>query len=144
MVADCRGVGDGSKALIYLGNYLYKGVIQEKDIINCQNGEVTFRYKESKSKTYQYKTVKGEDFLWFLMQHVLPKGFRRIRNYGFLNGCCKQLIKMLQVIFKIDPHRLLKKLKPRPEIRCRRCGAPMRIVRTMIRGLPYDSLLYSS
>jgi hypothetical protein len=139
-VADCRAVGDGTKALIYLGTYLYKGVIQEKDIISCQNGEVTFRYKESKSKTYKFKTVKGEDFLWLLVQHVLPKGFRRVRNYGFLNGCSKQLIKILQVIFKIDPLRLLKKLKQRPEIRCRRCGAPMRIVQTMIQGLPYNIL----
>ena len=77
-VADCRGVGDGSKTLIYLGKYLYKGVIQEKDIMSCQNGEITFRYKESKSKTYQYKTVKGEEFLWLLVQHVLPKGFRKV------------------------------------------------------------------
>jgi hypothetical protein len=139
-VADCRAVGDGSKAIIYLGRYLYKGVIQEKDILSCQNGEVTFRYKESKSKTYQTRTVKGEEFLWLLVQHVLPKGFRKVRNYGFLNGCCKQLIKIIQVIFKIDPRMLLKKLKQRPEIRCRLCGAPMRIVQTMIQGLPYDIL----
>jgi hypothetical protein len=32
-VADCKFVGNGEKALIYLGRYLYKGVIQEKDII---------------------------------------------------------------------------------------------------------------
>lgn len=139
-VADCRGVGDGTKAIIYLGKYLYKGVIQEKDILSCQNGEITFRYKASKSKTYQFKTIKGEDFLWLLVQHVLPKGLRKVRNVGFLNGCSKQLIKILQVIFKIDPLRLLKKLKQRPEIRCRRCGAPMRIVQTMIHGLPYDTL----
>ncbi len=143
-VADCRGVGDGSKALIYLGNYLYKGVIQEKDIISCQNGEVTFRYKESKSKTYQTKTVKGEEFLWLLVQHVLPKGFRKVRNVGFLNGSSKQLIKILQVIFKIDPHRLLKRLKQRPKIQCRLCGAPMKIVQTMIQGLPYDILSNSA
>jgi hypothetical protein len=143
-VADCRGVGDGSKALIYLGKYLYKGVIQEKDILSCQNGEVTFRYKESKSKTYQTKTVKGEEFLWLLVQHVLPKGFRKVRNVGFLNGSSKQLIKILQVIFTLDPHRLLKKLRQRPVIRCRLCGAPMRIVQTMIQGLTDDVLLNSA
>lgn len=139
-VAHCKGVGDGTKALIYLGRYLYKGPLQEKDILSCQKGKVTFRYKESGSKTYQTKTVKGEDFLWLLLQHTLPKGFRRVRTVGFLNGCNKQLIKTLQVIFKLDPHRLLKKLRPRPTIRCSLCGAPMRIVQTMIPGLPYDPL----
>lgn len=77
-IADRKAVGDGSKAIIYLGRYLYKGVIRERDIISCHNGEVTFRYKESKSKTYQTKTVKGEEFLWLLVQHVLPKGFRKV------------------------------------------------------------------
>jgi hypothetical protein len=143
-VAHCKGVGDGSKALIYLGKYLYKGVMQEKDIISCHNGEVTFRYQDSKSKTYQTKTVKGEDFLWLLLQHVLPKGFRKVRNVGFLNGNSKQLIKILQVILKIDPHRFLKKQEQRPTIRCRRCGAPMRIVQTMIRGVPHEALSNSA
>ncbi len=43
-VVDCKFVGSGEKALIYLGRYLYKGVIQEKDIIACKDGKVTFRY----------------------------------------------------------------------------------------------------
>jgi hypothetical protein len=30
-----------------LGRYLYKGVIQEKDIVACENGQVTFRYQDS-------------------------------------------------------------------------------------------------
>ena len=40
----------GDKALIYLGRYLYRGVIQEKDILKCENGMVTFRYRDSKTK----------------------------------------------------------------------------------------------
>ncbi|MBL4903731.1 MAG: transposase [Desulfocapsa sp.] len=67
-VVDCKNVGNGDKALIYLGRYLYRGVIQEKDILKCENGCVTFRYTESKTKTVQIKTVKGEHFLWLLMQ----------------------------------------------------------------------------
>ena len=143
-VVHCRGVGNGTKAIIYLGKYLYRGVIQEKDIISCKNGWVTFRYKPSKSKKYQTKTVRGEDFLWLLLKHILPKGFRKVRNVGFLNGSSKHLIKILQVIFRIDPHRLLKKLKQRPAIRCPRCGSPMRIVQTMIQRTPHDILLNSA
>ena len=42
-VVDVKSVGSGDKALVYLGRYLYKGVIQEKDIIACKDGQVTFR-----------------------------------------------------------------------------------------------------
>jgi hypothetical protein len=143
-VVHCKQVGDGKKAIIYLGNYLYKGVIQEKNIIRCENGKVTFRYKDARSKTFKTKTIKGEDFLWLLVQHVLPKGFRKVRDYGFLHGSSKRLIKILQVIFIGDPPGLLKKRKPRPVIQCSRCGAPMRIVQTMIRGIPKDRLLNSA
>lgn len=48
-VVDCKSVGRGDKALIYLGRYLYKGVIQEQDIITCENGQVTFRYRDCHS-----------------------------------------------------------------------------------------------
>ena len=48
-VVDCKDAGKGDKALIYLGRYLYRGVIQEKDILKCENGKVTFRYLDSKS-----------------------------------------------------------------------------------------------
>jgi hypothetical protein len=41
-------VGAGDKALIYLGRYLYRGVIQEKDIVACKDGNVTFHYQNSK------------------------------------------------------------------------------------------------
>ena len=42
-VVDCKHVGTGEKALVYLGRYLYRGVIQEKDILRCDNGQVSFR-----------------------------------------------------------------------------------------------------
>jgi len=38
-----------------------------------------------KSKRIQTRTVSGSEFLWLVLQHVLPKGFRRARNFGFLH-----------------------------------------------------------
>ena len=143
-VVNCKSVGKGKKALIYLGKYLYKGVIQEKDILKCENGKVTFRFKNSKTKEYQTKTVNGEDFLWRVMQHILPKGFRRVRNYGFLNPCSKQLIKLLQYLLKLNPTNLLKKLKSRPRIICKCCGSPMEIIQTMIMRFSPDRVPIST
>ncbi len=131
-VVNCKNVGKGDKALIYLGRYLYRGVIQEKDILKCENGKVTFRYINSKTKKYQTRTVTGEYFLYLLMLHVLPKGFRRTRNYGFLHPCSKKLIKFLQLILHISPFRMFHQKKARPKIICPVCGAKMRIIKTRI------------
>jgi hypothetical protein len=132
-VVDVKSVGTGEKALVYLGRYLYKGVIQEKDIIACENGQVTFRYQDSKTQQSEYRTVSGTRFLWLILQHVLPKGFRRARNFGFLHANSKRLIALLQSLLGFDPNRALAWLKPRPKLTGPGCGAVMTIVRTRIR-----------
>jgi hypothetical protein len=135
-VVDCKEVGNGDKALIYLGKYLYKGVIQEKDILRCDNGMVTFRYIHAKSGEYRTRTVTGEYFLYLLMLHVLPKGFRKTRCYGFLHPCSKRLIQFLQVVLRITPFRICKQKKERAKITCPECGSAMAIVQTCIAKPP--------
>jgi hypothetical protein len=132
-VVDCKETGNGEKALIYLGRYLYRGVIREQDILQCRDGMVTFRYRHAKSGEDRTRTVKGEYFLYLLMLHVLPRGFRRARSYGFLHSCSKKLINLLQLLLRFNPLRWLAgKLKLRPPITCPVCGAAMVIVSTMI------------
>jgi hypothetical protein len=53
MNADCQHVGKGDKALTYLARYLYRGVISEDNILSSDHQQVTFRYKDSKTKRYQ-------------------------------------------------------------------------------------------
>jgi len=131
-VVDCKDVGSGDKALIYLGRYLYKGVIQEKDILSCDDETVTYRYIDSSSGEEQIRTVTGARFLYLLMLHVLPKGFRRTRCYGFLHPCSKKMIRLLQLILRLNPLRLIRKTKQRPVITCPVCGRNMKIIETRI------------
>jgi len=133
-VVDCKSVGSGGPALTYLGRYLYRGVIREKDIVACGGGQVSFRYREAKTGRVELRTVSGAQFLWLVVQHVLPKGFRRARNFGFLHPNCKRLIALLHLLLKFDPARALAWLKPRAPILCPCCGAVMVIVRTRIRS----------
>jgi len=125
-VIDCAHVGRGITALKYLSRYLYRGVISEKNIVANQNGQVTFKYIESKTGNTRYRTLKGEDFLHLIMQHVLPKGFRRVRDYGFLHGNAKKLLLLIQLIL----HVCLKEIeqRPRPVFKCPRCKTPMVIL----------------
>jgi len=130
-------VGDGSKALVYLGRYLYRGVIQEKDILHYDTNKVTFRYMHAKSKKYRTRTVDGAYFLYLLMLHVLPTGFRRTRSYGFLHHCSKKLIELLRLILRVNPFPAAQqRCKQRPKIPCPCCGASMKIVQVLIRRLP--------
>ncbi|MBW1857389.1 MAG: IS91 family transposase [Deltaproteobacteria bacterium] len=125
-VVDCKHVGKGITALKYLSKYLYRGVISEKNIISNQNGRVTFKYIESSTGNTLYRTLKGEDFLHLIMQHVLPKGFRRVRDYGFLHGNAKKLLSLVQLIL----HVMIKGigLRPRPVFKCPCCKSPMVIL----------------
>jgi hypothetical protein len=135
-VVDCKSVGTGEKALIYLGRYLYRGVIREKDIVACGNGQVTFRYRDAKTAKIELRTVSGAQFLWLVLQHVLPKGLRRARNFGFLHPNCKRLIALLHVLLKFLPARMAAVLKERPSFLCPCCGAAMKVVRTRLRPMP--------
>ena len=139
-VVDCKSVGSGEPALIYLGRYLYRGVIREQDIVASGNGQVTFSYRNAKTGRMERRTLPGADFLWLVLQHVLPKGFRRARNYGFLHPNCKRLIALLQVLLKFAPGGSMAWIKERAPILCTCCGATMVIVRTRIRPVSFGGL----
>jgi len=106
---------------------------------------VTERVKR-KTGTWKTKTLAGADFLWRLMRHLLPKGFRRARNFGFLHPNSKRLIQVLQLRFNIDPNQFATVTRERPKIRCPCCGEKMafigfRISPTLARRWPTHSIL---
>jgi hypothetical protein len=68
------------------------------------------------------------DFLRKILLHILPKGFRRARNFGFLHPN-STLVKLVQLIKQV----VVQSPKPRPVLSCTCCGKPMRIVRTRVR-----------
>lgn len=132
-VVDCKSVGSGEKAITYLGRYLYRGVIAEKDIVSVSESRVTFRYLNSDTKRRENRTVSGAHFLWLILRHVLPKRFRRARSFGFLHPNSKLVTPLLRYLFKAaDPSRWIAKLKPRPAMACKSCGGVMLIVQTRI------------
>jgi hypothetical protein len=75
--------------------------------------------------------LPGADFLRLILQHVLPKGFRRARNDGFLHPNRKSLIALLLLVLRIAPRPPLPD-KPRPAFLCPCCGTPMQVIRRRI------------
>ena len=69
------------------------------------------------------RTLAGADFLWLLLQHVLPKGLRRTRDYGFLHANRKRLIQLLQLLLRV----CRPPTKQRPPLCCKHCGGAVTV-----------------
>jgi len=106
---------------------LYRGVVSENNLIADDGERVTFRYRDGKTGDYRTRTLSGEDFIWLLLQHVLPKGFRRARDFGFLHGNARTLLLLIQKVLGMWG-RIVPEPIQRPAFPCRHCGHPMSVV----------------
>ena len=97
-VVDCKKVGHGLPALKYLSRYLYRGVLPDKDIIAYDEQSVAFRYKNSTTNKTAQRTLPVLKFLLLILQHVLPKGLQRVRDYGLLSSGAKNLRLLIQLL----------------------------------------------
>jgi hypothetical protein len=126
--AQCQYVGKGLPALKYLARYLYRGVINENNLISFDRDDrtVTFRYRDSQSGQWRYRTLSLTDFLWRMMMQVLPKGFRRVRDYGFLHGNTRARLVLLQLLLNVtSPVPAERVARP---FQCTQCHADMRLI----------------
>ena len=81
--------GNGN-AIEYLARYAFRTAISNNRITEVTEKEVSFRYTDyADNNAKKVKTVTGEEFIQLFLQHVLPKGFHRVRFTGYLSNCCK-------------------------------------------------------
>lgn len=127
-VVDCRRVGRGEPALQYLSRYLYRGVIRERDLLDYDHiaGTVTFRYRDAQTREPALRTLPIAEFLWRVLSHVLPNGFRRVREYGFLHCRARQRLALVQLVLRVLIQNT--DARPRPPLCCARCHTPMIVV----------------
>ena len=123
-VAQCEHVGRGDTALTYLARYLYRGVLRERNIVAYDGEQVTFRYQDSETQRWQTLTEPADRFLWRVLQHVLPKGLRRAREYGFLHSGARKTLHRLQLLLHVTLP-LTNVSQPRKQRACPCCGEPM-------------------
>jgi hypothetical protein len=80
-----RPFGGPEHALRYLGSYTHRVAISNHRLISFTDEKVTFRWRDSAHKNKKRKmTLHVEEFLRRFLLHLLPKGFVRIRHFGFL------------------------------------------------------------
>ena len=83
-VVDCRPIGKGETALKYLAPYVFRVALSNRRILKTEKGQVTFRYRDGETKRQRRCMLAAEAFIHRFLQHVLPKGFVKVRYYGLL------------------------------------------------------------
>jgi len=79
----CKPYGEGAEAVLeYLARYVFRIAITNTRIVNMDDKHITFRYKDRAMKQWRLCRLDDFTFLDRLLQHVLPKGFHKVRYYG--------------------------------------------------------------
>ena len=89
------------KVLDYLGRYTHRVALSNQRILVVAPSQVTFAYRDRRdANRLKSMTLPVDEFIRRFLLHVLPKGLRRIRHFGFLAnrskrqalGRCRQLL----------------------------------------------------
>jgi len=134
-VTHCKPVGKGYGALRYLAPYIFRVAISNRRILKVADGQVTFRYQPSGCNRWKICTLSAAEFLRRFLQHVLPKGFVKVRYYGLLSPSYRSRLPYLHALLDAGestpedcPHEQ-KASGSAPQ--CPTCGHPMRWVQRL-------------
>ena len=137
-VVNCKPVGDGRKALKYLAPYVFRVAISNRRIVKVDSGpdglgQVTFTVRPSGTSQYVERTLSADRFIHRFLQHVLPRGFQKVRRYGFAHPRRKtdwDWLSMLVTVTLNMIYTLTVACKPEPQppnqFPCPKCGQAMR------------------
>jgi hypothetical protein len=144
-VVHCKPVGNGKSALKYLATYVFRVAISNNRILKVEDDQVTFRYKDSNTRKTRYCTLPAEEFIRRFLQHVLPKGFMKVRYYGLFSPSNRHLLQQVRLLLgqqsalpPADDEQATAGVEPQtetspqtPSIPCPQCGQPMLVLETI-------------
>jgi hypothetical protein len=102
-IVHCKPAVHGSRTVLnYLARYIHRTAIANSRIHSVDNGNVTFRYKDSKCGAYiKTMTVRAEEFIRRFLQHALPAGIHKVRYYGLWSPSNrKKLLELQQTLIQ--------------------------------------------
>jgi len=135
---DVQPVQDGRGVLKYLAPYVFRVAISDNRITECTDSTVTYDVTPSGTPRKESRTVEGWKFVRGFLQHVLPKGFRKVRHYGWMASNSRTTfdrVRWLVWLHRGWTYWLGSGVAPQParhenRIRCKDCGGPLSV--TMI------------
>jgi hypothetical protein len=153
-VVDIKPVGDGRAVLKYLAPYVHRVAISDNRIVACDETSVTYRYTPSGTKRPKTRCATGIEFVRGFVQHTLPRGFQKVRYYGWMSPNSRikfDEAKWLVWLFLGWTYWLASGHAPQetphetPPVRCEQCGSEMHIVEVSfkpVRVLPEHAVGY--
>lgn len=133
-VVHSQPVGSGEAAFKYLAPYIFRVALSNRRILSLEDGQVTFSYKDSATEQTRCSTISAEEFIRRFLQHVLPKGFVKVRYYGLLAAANRPLLDQARQLLNpavaqaIPANADRQGKDPVDPPRCPKCGAALRFV----------------
>jgi hypothetical protein len=140
-VVDCRSVGTGAAALKYLAPYIFRVALSNNRIVSIEDDQVTFRYRDGTTKQMRTCTLPALTFIGRFLQHVLPKGFVKVRYYGLFRLGNRQVLAQARAVLgppvcagtaRRDEAAAGAVPAPTVMLCCPTCGQPMQLVQTIL------------
>jgi hypothetical protein len=126
-----RPFGGPKHVLHYLARYTHRVAISNHRLVDVTDAQVTFRWKDyAQHNKRRTMTLTHEEFLRRFLQHVLPKGFPRIRYFGsFANRRRGALLPLCRTLLAVQPPPAQAMPAAAPILwLCPSCHGPMRVV----------------
>jgi hypothetical protein len=133
-VVDVQPVGTGQSALKYLAAYVNHTALGSQRILNADDGHVTFKYKDSGDQQWRTLRLQAMEFLRRFLQHVLPKGFQRIRHFGWMAPAAKLRWQRILALLDHKPTTTALSISTAPSCPC--CNKPMKLLALLARPPP--------
>jgi hypothetical protein len=97
--------GGPEHMLHYLARYTHRVAISNHRLLGMEDGKVTFRWKDyAHGGKHRKMTLAAEEFIRRFLLHVLPRGFVRIRQYGWMaNRCRGELAAQCRTLLAAEP-----------------------------------------
>jgi hypothetical protein len=95
-VVNCQPVGNGLPALRYLARYVFRVALTSQRIQRVENDQVTFSYRDGDSGATRLCTLSAEEFIRRFLQHILPKGWVKVRYYGLFSPGQRQRLDLVR------------------------------------------------
>jgi hypothetical protein len=94
-------IGTGEHAALYLSRYIYRVALTNHRLESFAHGRVTFRYTHARTHETRRVTLPVNVFLARFLQHVLPRGFTKIRSSGLLSPASRPALEHARELLRL-------------------------------------------
>jgi hypothetical protein len=132
-----KPAGTGTEVLTSFAPSIDRIALATNRLEALEDGQVTCRFKKRSGAGWKRLTLPAEAFIHRFLQHVLPRGFIKVRSYGVLSPRRRKVLPQIRALLAACPSTALAaesapprdghQTGPAPpqEQHCRICGGPL-------------------